>query len=1069
MRTVTRRAVPGAARSVSDVLVPLGHIGHKGRVMEPNLFSFIWKYSKRQQLWLLVLTLVSFPFLYLSLEIPKKIINDAIGAQAEQIDLYGFSFSQVEYLLLLCFAFFAAVLVGGLMKMHINTLKGVLAERMLRRLRYQLISRMLRFPKPYFRTTSQGELVSMITSEAEPMGGLMGDAMAQPVFQFGQMMTIIFFLFMQSFWFGIASVALIPLQAWLIPMLQRQINLMNKERIVQVRKLSTEIGETAAGITDLRVNGGWRYRLALFTERLGKLFEIRFRIYQKKYFMKFLNNMIGHLTPFMYYSAGGYLAIQGQITVGALVAALSAYKDLSSPWKELLDYYNSVQDMSLRWEVVTERFAPKNMIPEDLFEGEPSSIPHLYGTIELRDVTVRDPDGNIVLENISLTIPPKSRVAIQCAKPIERTALAELLLRETLPSSGEVVIAGHPLNTLHQAVIAARIGYANSHPYLFDGTLGDNLLMPLRTRPHLPPHAGLSRAMVEAGRAGNSTDPLDADWVDPEIAGLSDGAEVRDWWFKLVEAMGVDESMFRRTLRSSFDPMQHPTLAHEIVALRPEIAARLREKGLDEAVFRFDPDQFNPAMPLAGNLLFAAPVHDVTPEALAHDARFLQMLDDEGLTEAAIAISIGVIDTLNRTFGRDGTHHPLFRRLGLDEELYHRVSDIAARRNSRRGKRLSQQDRAMLLIVPFMLTAEQIGPDFPEEYKEKLLAIRRARGAELREKLSDRFTPVAPDRYLPRLTVTENAIYGRMSLMAGARRDEIEDVVAEVLSEHNLRHKISAIIYDLQAGLGGTNLAPVFQERTAFTRAGIKRPDILIMDNVLASHNSASRLRTRQHLRELLPGSTILFMETRFENPSAYDLFVEIRNGRIDGAARAVVAAGEGAGDDLSRKMAILSTNDLLARLNLRNRRLLAFSAQWYDAAAGQVVFSHNQKADAVYLCLEGLAELRWPGADRDRVAPVSSVRPGRLIGDLAVITQDKRFLDLVAVEPTKFLRIGAEEFRAVIENDASVALALLEAVAAHLTGATELLQRAKLNLADYAGPPAGPLSPAKMNEYFDD
>lgn len=258
MRTVGRRAVSGFARDVRDGLVPLGHIGHKGRVMEPNLFSFIWKYSKRQQLWLLVLTLVSFPFLYLSLEIPKKIINDAIGAQSAQIDVYGLSFTQVEYLLLLCFAFFAAVLVSGLMKMHINTLKGVLAERMLRRLRYQLISRMLRFPKPYFRTTSQGELVSMITSEAEPMGGLMGDALAQPVFQFGQMMTIIFFLFMQSFWFGIASIALIPLQAWLIPMLQRQINLMNKERIVQVRKLSTEIGETAAGITDLRVNGGWR-------------------------------------------------------------------------------------------------------------------------------------------------------------------------------------------------------------------------------------------------------------------------------------------------------------------------------------------------------------------------------------------------------------------------------------------------------------------------------------------------------------------------------------------------------------------------------------------------------------------------------------------------------------------------------------------------------------------------------------------------------------------------------------------------------------------------------------------
>ena len=154
----------------------------------------------------------------------------------------------------------------------------------------------------------------MITSEAEPMGGLMGDAVAQPAFQFGQMMTILIFLFAQSIWFGLASVALIPLQAWLIPRLQRQINLLNKDRIQEIRAFSSEIGETAAGISDLRANGGWRYRLAQFTDRLGRLFDIRFQIYQKKFFMKFLNNMIGHLTPFFFYSVGGYLAIQGDIS-----------------------------------------------------------------------------------------------------------------------------------------------------------------------------------------------------------------------------------------------------------------------------------------------------------------------------------------------------------------------------------------------------------------------------------------------------------------------------------------------------------------------------------------------------------------------------------------------------------------------------------------------------------------------------------------------------------------------------------------------------------------------------------
>ncbi|TNF64442.1 MAG: ABC transporter ATP-binding protein, partial [Rhodobacteraceae bacterium] len=206
--------------------------------MEPTLFSFIWKHSKRQQIVLLLVTLATFPFLYASLELPKLIINDAIQADSPQVDVYGWTFSQVEYLLLLCLAFLGAVLVGGLMKMRLNTMKGILSERMLRRFRYTLISRMLRFPKPYFRSTSQGELVAMVTSEAEPMGGLMGDAVAQPVFLAGQMLTILTFLFLQSVWFGLAAIALIPLQAWLIPMLQRQINQLNKTRVIETRALA---------------------------------------------------------------------------------------------------------------------------------------------------------------------------------------------------------------------------------------------------------------------------------------------------------------------------------------------------------------------------------------------------------------------------------------------------------------------------------------------------------------------------------------------------------------------------------------------------------------------------------------------------------------------------------------------------------------------------------------------------------------------------------------------------------------------------------------------------------------
>lgn len=1015
--------------------------------MENTLFSFIWKYSKRQQFVLLAVTLATFPFLYASLELPKRIINDAIGAESAQIDLLDFSFTQVEYLLILCLAFLAAVLVSGLMKMRLNTMKGVLSERMLRRFRYQLISRMLRFPRPYFRSTSQGELVAMVTSEAEPMGGLMGDAVAQPVFLAGQMLTILTFLFMQSFWFGLAAIALIPLQAWLIPMLQRQINQLNKKRIIEVRHLASEIGESAAGISDLRVNGGWRYRLSEISERLGRLFEIRFRIYQKKFFMKFLNNFITQLTPFFFYLVGGYLAIRGEITVGALVAAIAAYKDIASPWKELLDYYNQVQDMSLRWQTVIERFDPKGTLDEKLFEGEPADIPHLRGTISIKDVTVRDGDGNTVLEDITLDIPPGARVAIQSRSDAERAAFAELLTREVLPSRGSVTIAGHDLMDLHQMVLSARIGHAHSRPYLFEGTLGDNLLMPLRIKPvaDASDPRRRNRRLAEARLSGNSTDPVDADWVDPGLAGLTDGEDIRDWWFKLVEAMGIDEMMFRRTLRSRFDPAKHPVLARRIVELRPLVLERLREAGLDQLVHRFAPDQFNPGIPIGGNLLYATPLRDISQEGLASERRFLALLAENNLADTAEAIAVAVMQTLRKTFGRDGTDHPLFRRLGIAEETYQRLTRIAEAMEVGARARVPDTDRALLLTVPFLLTAEQIGPAFPEAYKKKILQIRRDKAPLLRRLMGDQFVEVDEQTYLPRLSALENALFGKVSMLAGGRAEEIETLIAKAFEGAGLRRLMAAIIYDMPTGLGGSNLPAVLHERAAFSRAGIKRPDILILDKALASHDSESRSRTRDKLRDLLPETTMIFMEDSFANPARYDLFIEIRNGRIDGVREA--QRDEGAkmgGDDLRRKERLIAQTSLFGNLDTRNQRLLAFSAQWFDARAGEVIFRAGEKADAAYLCLDGHAEMHWPEKGLGS-RPIASIGPGRVIGDLSIILREVRQQNLISVTDTKWLRIGAEEYMAVVENDPSVALGLLQTVAGHLTGAAALLRNARL------------------------
>ena len=102
--------------------------------MESSIFKFVWRYSKRQQIMLLV-TALSFPFLYFSLDLPKTIVNEAIGGSEFPKVVFGYELDQLDYLFTLSGAFLILVFVNGGFKYAVNVYRGVVGERMLRRLK----------------------------------------------------------------------------------------------------------------------------------------------------------------------------------------------------------------------------------------------------------------------------------------------------------------------------------------------------------------------------------------------------------------------------------------------------------------------------------------------------------------------------------------------------------------------------------------------------------------------------------------------------------------------------------------------------------------------------------------------------------------------------------------------------------------------------------------------------------------------------------------------------------------------------------------------------------------------
>src|SRR5204863_5385156 len=255
--------------------------------LERTIYRFILRHSLSQQLALILFTLISFPFLYFSLDLPKTIINKAIGGKQFPQNLFGFDVSQVTYLLILCGIFLSLVFVNGGFKYYMNTFKGRLGERMLRRFRYQLYHRMLRFPLSQFSKTSSAQIIPMITSECESLGGFIGDAFVTPAFQGGTLLTIIFFMFMQDPVLGAAAIALYPIQGYLIPRLQRKVNQLGKQRVRTVREVADRVHESTAGIIEIQATDTVKLQLTDFAHILGRIYDIRFEIYRRKFFVKF--------------------------------------------------------------------------------------------------------------------------------------------------------------------------------------------------------------------------------------------------------------------------------------------------------------------------------------------------------------------------------------------------------------------------------------------------------------------------------------------------------------------------------------------------------------------------------------------------------------------------------------------------------------------------------------------------------------------------------------------------------------------------------------------------------------
>ncbi|MBU2713025.1 ABC transporter ATP-binding protein [Zooshikella harenae] len=819
--------------------------------MEPSIYRYILKHTLKDQVLILLLTLVSFPIVYASLEVPKHIINSAINGKNIPDTIMGYPLDQFDYLFFLSGLFLLLVVINGAIKYVLNVYRGIVGERMLRDLRLELFSRILRFPIPHFKKVSQGEIIPIVTAETEPLGGFIGEAFALPAFQGGLLLTYLFFIFNQDALLGVAAVALYPFQMWVIPKLQAKVNQLGKQRVLAARRLGDRVGDSIAGIQEIHAFGVAERERSNVLERVQHIFMIRLRIYKLKFFIKFLNNFLSKVTPFFFYSAGGYYVIKGELSLGALIAVLSAYQDLDAPWKELLKFYQTKEDVRIKYEQIIEQFHPEGLLPEALQTGKAELLPVEQLSLTARNVSYAEYSNVNIVNNLSIELLPQQHTAIVGPEGSGKTELAKLLSRLLQPKTGRIELAGQNIQLLNERTLSKHVAYVGAHAHFFAGTIRENLYY----------------------------------GVDPEFASENTSCQyqVENDVMELLAEVQLQDDVYHYGLQSYIDPERDPDLAAEVLELRHALRASLHAAEMDDLVEFFDWDKYNENLSVAENLLFGSSrTISLDFNKLARHPLIHQSLKEVDLMGEALRVGYELAKIMVELFADVEPGSDLFERFSFikSEELpeYKQLLTKTSL-DSLMKLPLAQQEMLLVLLFQLVPARHRLGL-LTESRKTKLLLVRKKLFLALQKEAHD-LQLYDANEYNAALTLQENILFGKIVYGQARAQTEISQRIDELVREYELRTQIMCYGLDFSVGTSGSRLSVATRQKLALVRALLKKPSFLIVNQATSVLDLGAERHIIHCVLKRMKGQGVCWILGRIEQTSAFDYVLVMEKGHV--------------------------------------------------------------------------------------------------------------------------------------------------------------------------------------------
>lgn len=209
-----------------------------------------------------------------------------------------------------------------------------------------------------------------------------------------------------------------------------------------------------------------------YRESVGKMTDMAISNDKNQYKGRAFYILSGTLSSILCLAAGGWLCLQGKLTIGSLVAFFSLLPKMVEIINDLANrVFNSKAAMAAAERVLEILHTPAE--PTGTVTSGREDAP----AIEFRDVWFSYEEGAPVLEGVSFTIPRGKTVAVAGASGGGKSTLLRLLCGFYRPQKGSILVEGVRLEDWDLEALRSRFSYVSQHAYLFPVSVGENIAM----------------------------------------------------------------------------------------------------------------------------------------------------------------------------------------------------------------------------------------------------------------------------------------------------------------------------------------------------------------------------------------------------------------------------------------------------------------------------------------------------------------------------------------------------------------------------------------------------------------